>query len=124
MRRRDALRTGGVLLGTALAGCTLHPPTVADIVIDNRVHADRTVTITVTRLRDGERVLAETVDLTSSGRTTFHDPITESGDYRVSVVVADGPSGTYTWTVPQRADPAQLTIIVRSDSISFNTVDQ
>ncbi|QLC35477.1 hypothetical protein EFA46_014625 (plasmid) [Halarchaeum sp. CBA1220] len=73
----------------------------------------------MTRSRNGTPVLADTAELKPSGRVLFDDPITDPGEHCVSIAVEGGPSGMHPWDVPRRADPAQLTVVIRSDSISF-----
>ena len=120
MRRRHALHTVTLLLGTLLSGCSLLGETdIPDIAVKNDTEATQTVTIEVTHTETQESVLAETLDLPSTERTTFDNPITESGTYQVDVAVQDGPSNSYQWDLPNNDEALQLSISITPDSIAF-----
>ena len=124
MNRRTTLRSLAVVVASLLGGCSLlQSPTVDDIRIRNEGNSTVTVDLDMIETETDESVLSENFELGASDDTSFEDPITKAGTYRVVVAVASDVMGQmtdqYTWELPTNDEAMGLSITIRLREIEF-----
>lgn len=102
------------------AGC-LSLSDIEDLRLFNNFERDVTVTTSVIRVSDGEKVFSDTTTITQDESQSYQNPVREEGLFEIRVAVENGPKNTYEWDAP--ADEAHgLTVHLSPDEVSFGRV--